>query len=323
MKELSIREIEIWDPQYLDLNQAIGGVFNDPAWMELFGSRLRLYGIFDSRETLIGAFNLLHTRIYGLRYLKNPLCTPHNALIYTNKAETVYKRNAFEKSLHTSIAAFLKTQKVSVIQFGLAPEIRDVQPYLWGGFKVSPSYTYQLNLDMEQDQILAGFDSKLRSDIVKAQKDGVTVEKTEDFISVGALVRRSLDRRPMTEDGRRIERILSEYPKTGKSFAIAANRNGRMIAAVYCVFDSTTAYYILGGYDPDQKQRGAAAFALQGAILHARSLGLKIFDFEGSMVPSIEAFFRGFGGELVPRFTVHRAWLSVEMVLKFFKRSIF
>jgi len=323
MKEFLIRKIEIRDPQYLELNQAIGGVFNDPAWLELFGSRLRLYGIFDGRETLIGAFNLLHTRIYGLKYLKNPLCTPHNALIYKNEGESVYKRNAFEKSLHTSIAAFLKTRNASVIQFGLAPEMKDVQPYLWEGFKVSPSYTYQLNLNIDQNQILAGFDGKLRSDIAKAGKDGVTVEKTEDFISVGALVRKSLDRRPTTEDGRSIERILSEYPKTGKSFAISANRNGRMIAAAYCVFDSTTAYYILGGYDPDQKQRGAAAFALQGAILHARSIGLKVFDFEGSMVPSIEAFFRGFGGELVPRFTVHWAKLPVEMALKFIKRSVY
>ncbi len=316
MKELSIAEIDRRDPQYQALLENRGTIFNDPDWLDLFGSQLSLYGIFDPQKNLVGAFTLLHTRIKGLSYLKNPLTTPHNALIYRNDADSLFKRNSFDKSLHTSIADFLKKQHAGMIQFSLPPEVKDVQPYLWKGFKVSPSYTYQLNLSAADDQILAGFDPKLRSDITKAQKDGVTVERTADLESVRALVTGK-------SDPGLIKKIVHDFSQTGKSFAIAANKDGRMAAAGYCVFDSTTAYYILGGYDSDQKQRGAAGYALEGAILHAKSLGLKVFDFEGSMVPSIESFFRGFGGELTPKFTVHRAILPIELVLKFVKRSIY
>jgi hypothetical protein len=59
------------------------------------------------------------------------------------------------------------------------------------------------------------------------------------------------------------------------------------------------------------------------AIRHARDLGLQTFDFEGSAIPPVEAYFRGFGGKLTPYFRVNKAWLPIEMVLKFFKRRLF
>jgi hypothetical protein len=38
-----------------------------------------------------------------------------------------------------------------------------------------------------------------------------------------------------------------------------------------------------------------------------RKRGVGVFDFEGSMVPSIETFFRGFGGTIVPFYQI-RKW---------------
>jgi len=95
------------------------------------------------------------------------------------------------------------------------------------------------------------------------------------------------------------------------------------LAAACCIHDATTAYYILGGHDADKKQRGAAGIAVLSAIRYAKELGIKTFDFEGSMIPAIESFFRGFGGELTVKYAVHRANLPLEMLLKFVKREIY
>ena len=43
-------------------------------------------------------------------------------------------------------------------------------------------------------------------------------------------------------------------------------------------------------------------------------LGLNQFDFEGSMVPPIELFFRKFGGKLTPYYTVSLTKLSVKLL---------
>ncbi|MFA5816710.1 MAG: GNAT family N-acetyltransferase, partial [Bacteroidales bacterium] len=313
------------DPGYLALIQEKGSVFNDPAWLELFGNRLRLYGIYD-HDSLRGAFSLYHTRIYGLSYIKNPITTPHCGLIYCNESGNRYKRNSQEKAIHACIAGFLRTLKAGIIQFNLPPEVKDVQPYLWKGFKVSPTYTYRLDLTTDIEEIVSQFDPKLRSDITKAQKDSVETHKCvskKDLIIVRDLVRKTLERKAGNNSYDLIDKILYDFSGAGKSFAFITKNGDQPLAAAYCVHDTTTAYYILGGYDADQKQRGAAGFTILSAIQYAKELGIQTFDFEGSMIPAIESFFRGFGGELTVKYAVHRAWLPVEMVLKFFKRSVY
>ena len=41
----------------------------------------------------------------------------------------------------------------------------------------------------------------------------------------------------------------------------------------------------------------------------------KVFDFEGSMIPQIEKYFRGFGGELTPYFVLQKNnWMGSTML---------
>ena len=61
----------------------------------------------------------------------------------------------------------------------------------------------------------------------------------------------------------------------------------------------------------------------QHSSFYAKGKGLKAFDFEGSMLPEVEKFFRGFGGDLIPYYTINKAFLPVEMALKFMKRELF
>jgi len=394
MKEFSIREISIKDPAYQALARDYGTVFNDPDLLSLYGPNLSLYGIYDPRNTLIGAFTLYTKHIAGLKYVTMPPYFPHNALItdrfrfqvsefqgyrvtglqsfsntglqssrvtelqnnhnqhnnhnnhnqdtnHTHHTESNKhnnhnhhnNHNNFTKTLHSALANSPLLSSPPLLQFGLPPEEKDVQPYLWKGYKVSPTYTYQIDLEQTEELILAGFDARLKRNIAKAVRDGLVVRKAVEMGEVRDLVEKRRANRVERREKRRegsvesreslVSRILREYTKEGRAFGVVAEREGKVLSVVYCVYDRTTVYYILGGYDKKIRQRGAASLAFQGAIMHAKSLGLKVFDFEGSMVPSIELFFRAFGGQLVPKFTIHKAWLPLEVILKFFKRSIY
>jgi hypothetical protein len=46
---------------------------------------------------------------------------------------------------------------------------------------------------------------------------------------------------------------------------------------------------------------------LRTAMKRCNELGISLFDFEGSMVPGIEAFFRKFGSKLRLRFVITSA----------------
>jgi hypothetical protein len=52
------------------------------------------------------------------------------------------------------------------------------------------------------------------------------------------------------------------------------------------------------------------------AIKVAKSKGVKTFDFEGSMIPGVEKFFRGFGGELTTYFAIQKIPMAYRVAAK-------
>ena len=120
-----------------------------------------------------------------------------------------------------------------------------------------------------------------------------------------------------------IKTILFSFARPDNSYTFVVRSQGIPIAGAFVIHDARTAYYLLGGYHSESKHHGAGTLALFDAIRHARGLGLKTFDFEGSMIPAIERYFRGFGGKLTPYYRVNKAWLPLEMALKLVRRNLF
>jgi hypothetical protein len=102
------------------------------------------------------------------------------------------------------------------------------------------------------------------------------------------------------------ERVEAELRQAGRCRGfLARSREGIPIGAVWIVWDEKRAYYLLGGYSDPMKSGNAVPLALWHAIqFTAVDLGLPEFDFEGSMVPTIERFFRKFGGTIKPTYTI-------------------
>jgi CelD/BcsL family acetyltransferase involved in cellulose biosynthesis len=116
---------------------------------------------------------------------------------------------------------------------------------------------------------------------------------------------------------------LSTFATPLNSFAYVTHKADMPVAACFCIHDAQRAYYMLGGVDEEHGAAAAAPMAMFACIRHARDLGLEVYDFEGSMVPGIEQYFRSFGGTLTPLYRVVKASLPIEMALKPFKRSLF
>jgi len=84
----------------------------------------------------------------------------------------------------------------------------------------------------------------------------------------------------------------------GKIFC-AVDSQSRCHAVVFLVWDKNTAYYLVGGADPELRNSGAASLCVWEAIKFSATVSSS-FDFEGSMVEGIERFFRGFGAKQKP-----------------------
>lgn len=321
---MNIRELTPSErPAYDDLARRHGTLFNRLDWLELFGPRMQACGIFDDGGTLVGGVSLYRERRWGLTILRRapftPTCGPFLEVKSKNPVAALEQRRRALKCL----LDFLEAEKPAICMLPLDQAVADALPFFWGGYKVVPKYTYLVDLSLSLSDIQKNMSSAQRNHISKAQKDLLTVQRTEDMRIVRELVLATFDRQKKAVDKTILDAVLFRYANNSNCFAFTTYRADQPIATCCVMHDQRVAYNLLAGYRAEERHHGAGPLAVYEAIKHAKEIGLATFDFEGSIIPAIETYFRGFGGRLIPYFTVNKAWLPIEIGLKFVRRGYF
>jgi len=297
-------EYDMWDKFIADSPKGV--IFHKSYWLKASDKEFRIYGCFKGNELFAGLPIVCSSR-FGIKNAYHPPLTPYLGVIFGDSEAKYVTRISDEKEISRAIAYRLK-EDFDFIHFNFTPFSTDLQPFIWEGFSSGVRYTYLLRLDNLGD-VWQGMDAKRRNDITRAKKDGIYVERSGDFEQTFALVEKTFERQDKDAIFKSVafkyNEVLSEK-KQCSSF-LARNKEGRVIATVYIVWDEKRSYYLLGGYDSKESHHGASAIAMWEAIKFTKKeLGLSEFDFEGSMIKPVERFFRGFGGRQTPYFCVSK-----------------
>ncbi|MCC6691749.1 MAG: GNAT family N-acetyltransferase [Bacteroidia bacterium] len=307
---------------YDKLSATYGSVFNSADWLKMYADQLTLMGIYNDNENLIGSFFYYRSTKFGLPYIVNPPFAPHNGLFFVNPSQNKSNQNTFEKNVMELVSDFFKSISAVFLVTALPVGFKDTQPFLWKKFAVQPKYTYRVDLLQPENVLLENLTSEKRKSLNKAQKDGLIIKASDDIKVVSELVMKTFARQNKKVNIHLLNKILFEFAKPENSISFTAYENNKPIAASFCIHDKTTAYYIIGGYDSENKHHGAGVSTMWNCMLKAQSIGLKTFDFEGSMLPDVEKYFREFGGTMVPYFAITKAPALVEFVLKLVKGTL-
>lgn len=316
LKEISIDE-------YSALAYANVGVFASKEWLSIY-DKVTCVGIFVNETQMVGGFYYLKTKKFGLDFIKTPSYSPHTGLFFINESKNQSSKNNTTKDILGEVCAYISQQKAGINVLSFPPQITDMQVFFWDKYKVVPHYTYQIDLSLKMEEITANFDSKNRNKINKAAKEGVVVE--ENTLSGEQLYNFFLSTLGSTGANMYVDvlkNVLTKFPNGTNSFSLTAKHNNVVLGNVFCIYDKHNCYYILGGVNKDSGVPGVNNLLLQKSIEKAKQLGCKIYDFEGSIIKGVEVFFRGFGGKLVPYYSINKANLFVEMLLKLKKRETF
>ncbi|HUG58395.1 MAG TPA: GNAT family N-acetyltransferase [Candidimonas sp.] len=182
-------------------------------------------------------------------------------------------------------------------------------PFYWRGFKQTTHYTYLLSLLGGEEALWQGFQENVRREIRKAtSRGGLEVRQdlpVADFFRLNKLVfNRQKIAVPYSENlVDRIDQACATQNR--RKIFIAQDAEGTLHAGVYIVWDDNSAYYLMGGSDPDLRNSGAMSLCMWEAIKFAAKV-TKNFDFCGSMIEPVEHYVRAFGGVLTPYFTVSK-----------------
>jgi lipid II:glycine glycyltransferase (peptidoglycan interpeptide bridge formation enzyme) len=182
-------------------------------------------------------------------------------------------------------------------------------PFYWQGFSQTTRYTYMLEEISDTQKIWDDLLPKIRTDIKKAQnRFGLQVCTDLGIDAFLTMNEQTFTRQrmklPYSKDFvKRLDNACKEH--NARRIFFAKDMDGRIHATVYIVWDENSAYYLMGGSDPDLRNSGANSLCMWEAIKFASTV-TKAFDFEGSMIEPVERFFRAFGARQMPYFQVSK-----------------
>ena len=182
-------------------------------------------------------------------------------------------------------------------------------PFYWQGFSQTTRYTYVLEEISDAQKIWDGMLPNIRTDIKKAKnRFGLKVCTNlgiDAFLIINeqAFARQGMKLPYSKNFVKKIDNACKEH--NARKIFFAKDLDGRIHAAVYIVWDENSAYYLMGGSDPDLRNSGANSLCMWEAIKFASTV-TKVFDFEGSMIEAVERFFRAFGARQMPYFQVSK-----------------
>ena len=309
-------EYGAWDAAVLSCPSA--ALFHTTAWLAAGGKPFDIYGAFDGEELVGGFVAEYETLKNGVRISARSRLTP-----YSGQAVFVSpRRRSSEITARKAIAALAAErlkQDLKRVNVRLSPFTPDVQPYVWAGFSAVVRYTYLVDVSCASTA-WENLDENHRRSIKLAEKSGLSLDegvRAEDCVELF---------RASRESPGRWKDLLGGYARALSPLGFCKNfgirdSDGTLVSAIFLVWDRYRTYYLLGGFKQsgDKISRAATTYGLWKAMSFTREeLGLKTFDLEGSMIPGVELFFRKFGGELVPYYTISwgRSPTSVRGILR-------
>ncbi len=203
-------------------------------------------------------------------------------------------------------------------------EFEDVRPFVWNEYDVEPGYTYVVDLEGSEEELLDRFSSDARNNVRNADPDAYVVEEGDN------------------DDVERIvDQVAARYESQGRSFQLnpefarAVHRelpegairpyvcrvDGEFVGGILVVESQTTRYRWQGGVKPDTELDLPINDLLDWHVmrdgLHA---GLERYDLVGAGVPSINRYKAKFNPRLETNYTITAGSFGLDLLIDRYRK---
>ena len=246
--------------------------------------------------------------ISGIILTKNEIKTYSNPLLV--KYLGIYYKPFKGKSYNiitqqNKVASLLLNElvKFKTFDYTFHPSFVNWLPFFWKNFRQQTLYTYYINfMNKSIEEIFSNFHSKLKNEIKYAQMQQYQIVYELDFDLFYRIHEKTFLRQGGRSPFKKNElatfcRVLTKK-KAIQLIGIKDSKN-TLMAVSGIVYDQHISHLLFNGFDPNTISRGANEYLIFKTIEFAYDKSI-YFDFEGSMLKSIESFYRKFGGELMP-----------------------
>lgn len=299
-------------------------IFSKDWWLDSVGPENKYWDVIliEKGGQIVASMPYIVGRKHNFKTIEMPKLTqnlgPYIKYPENQKYET---KLSYEKEIMTEIIE--KIPDVAYFSQNFNYRITNWLPFYWKGFKQTTRYTYIIDNLNNINQIWNNFSSNTRKQIKKAEKQ-VKVFTSDDLYLFYKINIMSFERQkiviPYTYSF--IEKLDNNLKQRNcRKIFFAKDSQDNIHAAIYILCDENSAIYLMGGGNPELRNSGATSLLMWEAMKYASNI-TNNFDFEGSMLPQVEPFFRGFGAIQTPYFSISKTYSKLYKLLSLGKEAV-
>lgn len=282
-----------------------GSAFQTTWWYRAWGFEPRVQVLRDEKGAITAGICYALGRRFGTTAIVRPPCTAGNGVVFSpSRGEGRYKELTHAKQMN--LLAIHSLPQVGFYDLVLRPADNDLMPFLWNGFDTYVGYTYVIPA-ADKDTWMDGASKTSRKEMRRAMREvtekGYQIRENPSAEEILPLVKDTVAAKDFRFEG--LDEKFGHWWQAIRDHGVGCgyllcDKEGVPMAADVMVWDTHTAYSVVGGIRADlRKDSRVGTILLQRMIADAHGRGLN-FDFEGSVQPGVERFMRSFGGELRP-----------------------
>lgn len=284
--------------------------YGRPEWLEIGCAALGLeprYLVVVVRSVPVVRVALVARRRLGSTYLLTTPLAPYTGWAEAFPDDLEPARRQLRRGEALEELALWCEAHASYGRIVLPPEVEDVRPFIWRGWRTELRYTYRIPLQRGGQLPLR---TNARRNLERAQSAELTVRHPTGPEAVDALdatmrATFSRQREPIPIPEKRWRSYLEQVAALPSVRIVSVTGAGTPLATALIGFDSRRSYELHAGTTVEGAANGASVLALWTAIQESADR-VSEFDFAGANIPTVAHFKRGFGGRLVPYVAV--AW---------------
>lgn len=275
----------------------IAGILPEASWEVLLA---------EHGQEVLGFMPVNKRRKAKSTVIATPLLTPFlGPWLRYPESQKMQTRIRFEMEIMHAI--IMQIPRCAVFDVKFSPAVTNWLPFYWSGYKQTTHYTYIFPAGIDAETLSSRFSRDVRTAIKKAEHELIVSEEQDPDVLFNMKIATYRDQKAKLPVSReyyhKVFRNIHSM-ECGKLWK-ASDAAGNIHAAVIFVYDRKMSYYLFGASDPSFRNTGAMSLLLWEGIKDAAG-NERAFNFEGSMVPGVERFFRNFGAEQVPYFRIYK-----------------
>lgn len=289
------------------------GLYAKPWWLDVCcGEKNWNVSVVEKNDEIIAALPFYIKSRKGLKYITVPPRTQTCGLYIKYPTGIKYQgklnlENETIDQIINDIEEYAENNKIVYYQQSFSPELTNWTPFYRRNYLQTTKYTYRFEKGFTYEEAWGSYSSGLKNEVKKARKL-LSVRECEDVDLMYQLYLKTMERKSL--DSSYSKQFIDDFHSVCKNhnsckLFIAEDEEKTVHGVLYIAFDDNWTNYLFGATDPENRKSNSSSLLIDSALQFSSENGLG-FDFEGSVTPGVEEFFRKFGGKQTPYYSISK-----------------